>query len=662
MKLNKYISLGTLAIVVAGFSSCDSKNDPAYNPAGSVDDAQRVFFASSSISQIVTADTTAFSFRIYRPDLNVMDEDGVYTYEMPAQTVGLISSCSEADVLGSKITVPAEVTFDAGSPYATIDVTYAPDQMTGNYYYPITVTVDPEYANEYSISQTTLRVNKEEYTDWAPFVAGEPSKDKTGEGGFTFSLIWREPWTADVKVISRYVPSNPDDIQFQFQWLIDDEDPSLGWETFMTAYTKDGGKIVHVAPQDSPFSADGVSYLQVADTYTYSGNDKYKGLSTFDPITGLFTLNLYYYDEEGGWGMGDEFLQLTGYKDMNNYELKVSSLGQTNINDTDYALINFDFTEAVSYVDYTFVKGELEAEEIDSVAVKMMDPKQTEYTISSIEKSQNVAVSFPSKGMYTVVAVGYHVDNSNKAEAKVTASTSFFFDTVDPYSDWTVVTEEAIYVDNMISTLTQGQLPPENLAVQVAKSDKYSGLYRITNPYKDSSYIDIIGAELAPFGSIEFVIMEDGRVYFPLSDTGILDGGDAMYLCSTAYYFMAGQGADPDALPAVLFASMEDGTITESATGVQNMPSFLNFYGAEQDGPYLCDMDFYLSISGKMPSGKPAMLKTGKVEKGLAKMNRVSMKKVKTPAFPAFYTAVPQGSKASYDRHSSIARKLGKLK
>ena len=34
MNLNKYISFGTVALIsVAGLSSCDSKNDPAYIPA-----------------------------------------------------------------------------------------------------------------------------------------------------------------------------------------------------------------------------------------------------------------------------------------------------------------------------------------------------------------------------------------------------------------------------------------------------------------------------------------------------------------------------------------------------------------------------------------------------------------------------------------------------
>ena len=69
MKLNKYISFGAVAMIaVAGLSSCDSKNDPAYIPAGSVSDSQRVFFLKNAYTQIVSAEETSFNVSIYRPD------------------------------------------------------------------------------------------------------------------------------------------------------------------------------------------------------------------------------------------------------------------------------------------------------------------------------------------------------------------------------------------------------------------------------------------------------------------------------------------------------------------------------------------------------------------------------------------------------------------
>lgn len=646
MKLNKYISFGAVALITAaGLSSCDSKNDPAYIPAGAVNDSQRVFFLANSYSQIVSADETSFDVLVYRPDLNILDDNGNVTSEMPAQTVGISSSCKESGVIGNMITLPSEVSFEAGSPNATIKVTYDPSKMTGNHYYPVVVTIDPAYANEYSITQTTLNINKEEYTDWAPFVVGEATDVRNGEGSYTFGAFYSG--TEDpVRVLARSVPTNPDDIQFQFQWLTDYDNPD-SWETFLTAYTKDGGKVVRVEPQEFAYSSNYDEIVYAADTYSYTGNDQYKGLSNFDPESGLFTLNMYNYISLGGWGPGNEFLQLRGYKDTNVYELKVQPQGQMEVDGKDYEMVSFNFTEAVTYVDYTVVEGELEEEEANAVIEKMTDPEQTEYTISKIEKSQNVALTFPSSGEYTVVAVGYNVAVDGTAEAKCSAYASFSFETFDPYAGWTQLTDQALYVDTFLPALVGGQIPATNLTVRVDSSDDHKGLYRITNPFATSEYVEAIGAQLAPFGCIEFALLGDGRVYFPLSDTGVYDSDGPITVCSYSYYAIA-NGTDADEIPDSYYGFLsEDGTTVTAAPTGGNPSNFIVWFG--EDGPYLCDMDFYLSLTGAEPAGLPA-LKTDKVEKGLAKMQRAALKQVKAPVFPAFYKAEPQGATGKLDR------------
>ena len=658
MKLNKYISFGAVALIaVAGLSSCDSKNDPAYTPAGSVSDSQRVFFLKNAYTQIVSAEETSFDVLVYRPDLNILDDNGNTTAEMPAQTVTISSACSESGVLGNMISLPSEVTFAAGSPNATIKVSYDPSKMEGNHYYPVVVTVDPAYANEYSITQTTLRINKEEYTDWAPFVVGEETEVRNGEGSYTFSLYYGG--TEDpVRVLARSVPTNPDDIQFQFQWLTDYDDPN-SWETFMTANTKDGGKVVTVPQQHF---ADNANYgeVYVQDTYSYSGNDSYKGLTNFDPETGLFTLNVIYYVSAGSFGNGNEFLQLRGYKDTNVYELTVQPQGQMEVGGKDYEMINFSFTEAVTYVDYTVVDGELEEEEVNAVIEKMTDPDQDTYTISRIEKSQNVAMTFPSSGEYTVVAVGYNEAIDGTVEAKCSAYASFSYTTFDPYANWSPVTNNALYVDTFLPTLAAmmgGELPETDMTVRVDKSDEYKGLYRITDPFAESEYVEALGLGRANFGCIEFAILGDGRVYFPKNSVGLLDGSDEIYLASASYYFMTEQGMEPDDLPDYFFGTLnEEGTlITMEPTG-GNPSDFILWFGGE--GPYLCDMYFYLDLAGG--AGAPAhksALKTGKVEKALAKMKLAGMPKVKAAAFPAFYKAVPQGA-ASVKLDRNVSKQL----
>ena len=630
MNIKKYISLGAVALItVAGLSSCDSKNDPAYIPAGSVSDAQRVFFLKNAYTQIVTAEENSFDVLLYRPDLNILDENGNTTAEMPAQTVAISSSCSETGVLGNMISLPSEVTFAAGSPNATIKVSFDPSKMEGNHYYPVVVTVDPAYANEYSITQTTLSINKEEYTDWAPFVVGEETEVRNGEGSYTFTQYYGG--TEDpVRVMARSVPTNEDDIQFQFQWLTDYDDPN-SWETFMTAYTKDGGKIVHVDPQPFAYNANYDEDVIVADTYTYTGNDQYKGLTNFDPETGLFTLNLYYYISLGSFGNGNEFLQLRGYKDTNVYELTIQPQGQMEVGGKDYEMVSFDFTDAVTYVDYTVVNGELEEEEVNAVIEKMSDPEQTEYTISTLEAPQNVALTFPSSGDYTVVAVGYNEALDGTVEAKCSAHASFSFKTFDPYAGWKTIREKAVYTDYLVSYLFMQDLTPFELEVQVDASEEFEGLYRITNPYAEFAE----DLDIANFGCIQFEMYDEDHINFPMSDTGIIYNGTPVVISSFADYYMQ-NGHTADEVPAPYWGTFKDGVITLDAFNREDAAPFVIFLGSSA---YYLDIDFALDLNANQAAARPRA-------KTLSNIITRQMMPTSLESLPgkAFYKAEPQGA------------------
>ena len=615
-------------IAVAGLSSCDSKNDPAYIPAGSVSDTQRVFFASTAYSKIVNAEENSFDFYLYRPDLNILDDEGNATSEMPSQSVKISASCAQDGVLGNLISVPTDVTFEAGSPNAVIKVNYDPSKMEGNHNYPIVLTVDPEYANEYSITQTTLSINKEEYTDWAPFVVGEETDVRNGEGSYTFAQYYSG--TEDpVRVLARSVPTNPNDIQFQFQWLLDYDDPD-SWETFMTGSTKDGGKVVTVGPY---YFTDNPNYgeVYVADTYTYTGNASYKGLSYFDPESGLFTLNLVYYCSAGVFSNGDEFLQLRGYKDTNVYELTVKPQGQMEIGGKDYEMVSFTFTDAVTYVDYTVVDGELEEEEVNAVIEKMTDPDQDTYTISRIEKSQNVAMTFPSSGEYTVVAVGYNEAIDGTIEAKCSAYASFSYTTFDPYAGWKTIREKAVYTDYLISYLFMQDLTPFELEVQVDASEEFEGLYRITNPYAEFAE----DLDIANFGCIQFEMYDEDHINFPMSDTGIIYNGTPVVISSFADYYMQ-NGHTADEIPAPYWGTYKDGVITMNAFNSEDSAPFVMFLGSSA---YYLDIDFSLNLDANQAAGKPrAKSLSNIITRQMMPMN------IKSLPGKAFYKAVPQGA------------------
>ena len=628
MNLNKYISFGAVALIAAvGLSACDSKNDPAYIPAGTVSDTQRVFFTQTSYNQVVTSEDTSFDFYLYRPDLNILDDNGAAISEMPAQTVTFSVTCAEEGVLGNLITIPTEANFEAGNPYAIVKISCDPAKMTGNHNYPFTIKIDPQYANQYSLDQTTLYVNKEEYTEWTPFVVGEASETRNGEGSYTFTLYYGG--TEDpVRVISRSVPTNEKDIQFQFQWLIDNDDPSKGWDTFLTASTEDGGKVVKVEEQH--FSDDpnyGEVYVQ--DTYSYTGSDQYKGLTNFDPETGLFTLNLVYYCSAGIFGNGNEFLQLRGYKDTNVYKLTVTPQGQMTVEGKDYEMISFDFTDAVTYVDYTVVEGELEEEEVNAVIEKMTDPEQTEYTISTLKSSQNVALTFPGSGDYTVVAVGYNEAVDGTIEAKCSAHASFSFKTFDPYAGWKTMMDDATFTDYLISWLFMEELTPMDLTVRIQESEDFEGLYRIVNPYAEFAE-DI---DIANFGSIEFEMYDADHINFPMSDTGIILDGTPVEICSFANYYMM-NGYEASQIPDQYWGTYKDGVISINAFNQEEAAPFLLFLGSSA---YYLDIDFHLDLNTNQAAARPRA-------KSLSDIitRRMMPAKIKRIPGKAFYKAVPQ--------------------
>lgn len=608
MKIKHYISAVMLTLVAAGFTACDGKDEPGYNGATKPAEEQRIFFTSSSMTENIDPDASSFDILLYRPQ----DENA------PELTVQLQSFCPEEGILGTVIKVPQTATFAAGSPNATISVEYDAAGMAGNHPYPVSITVDEANADVYGIRTITVNVNRSAYTDWAPFGLDD-SLGRTGLGSYTFTQYYSG--TEDpVLVLERHVPDDPNDMEFQFQWLIDNDNPDLGYATFMTAYTKDGGKTIRVPEQKF---ADNANYgdVLVADTYTYTGSASYNGLSFFDSVTGQFTLNLYYYCSAGGFGNGDEFLNLVGYMDTNDYSISLSNKGQIELGG-DYLVVGYSATSHVDFSAYTIVKSLMKevdgekvldedayAEVVNGIAAQVLDPDNasTTYDINSVEgTSKNITVSFSSPGDYTMVAVAFHTDNAGVTEAKSDTYLDFYFDTFNPWDGWTTVTEDAVYTDNIVATMFgASNFANYQATVTVQKSDDYEGLYRIVNPFADFAQY---GLDVADFGSIEFDASDPDHVYFPLSDTGILDGGDAMSLMSISYYFML-NGTAASELPEIYWGTYKDNKVTLPAfNGAASNSNFVAMFG--NDGPYLCDADFTLEFSAS--AAKP-----GKIAKSL---------------------------------------------
>lgn len=623
MKIKQYISsVALLAAMSVSFIACDSKEEPEYTGANGTT-GERVYFQKSTIEVNISEDEPNFTFSIYRPE------------ELSAKeyTVKLVVTDDSG-----RFSVPATATFAAGQPSATVSVQSDLAKISPNTPYTFEVSIDEADANEYALTKAAVVVNLPAWSEWAPFIVGEETEIRNGQGAYTFSLYYSGTENP-VQVLARTNPLNPDEKEFQFQWLINNEDPSMGWETFMTASTPDNGKTIIVPKQDFAMNSN-YGMVSVQDTYSYSGNETYKGMSNFNPETGLFTLNLIYYVSAGSFGNGDETLQLFGYADLNDYTLTLTDKGQIKVGDKDYAVIGFSYdSNAIASIDYTVVKvedgAELTEEQIAEIAGILADPEQTTYMPESIDKPGNVTLDFPSSGNYTIVAVAYNADG----EVKSSASVSFTYETVNPYLGWTEV-GTAKFNSSLAVALAADygvEFPIEEYEVTVSVNDENPSLYRINNPFSAYSYTTAFG-DPAPFGSIEFVVEDEDHVYFPISDTDLTMDGDIFHVLSYSFYLRA-QGQE---VPANLWGTFKNGELSLPANGNANL-----LYAIGDDGYY--SMDAALNLQMNSEAAAAPAKKASRASLSAMQRNAIS-----APIYgPYFFTAKQQAKDV---RHLNINR------
>lgn len=593
MKIKNYISLALLAVTSAAITGCDKVDEPGYDPAGTPSEVQRVYFASSSKSVIVTEDATTFDVNVYRPEDDEAQE----------LTVQLLFT-DESGLFS----IPANITFPAGQSMTTIPVTYDTKAMTPNHAYPASIAIDEASANEYGIATINLTINYEVMTEWAPF-GYDAAKGRDAMGVWTLGSPFKgtlEP----IRIMSRSIPSNPDIIQFVMQAWDADGDPTPesaiddpNWLNLMEFNTQDGGKTINVPRQtaNADVFGDGLIFAEASVLYPSSFP---KNQSSFNSVSGTFSLNLMWADSEGAWNPAINTIVLNGYADLNDYTVTIVSNGQVNIEGTDYELINLSYdAKAISQVDYTFVKHqdeeELTEEQIAEVAKLIQDPKQTTYTVQSATEPGNITANFASSGTYTMVAVPYNA----KGEAKDASTCTFSYTTFNPYEGWTEI-GTAKFNANIpvaLATMLGASLPNEEYEVTVSQNDKTPQLYRINMPFSAYSQISAFG-EPAKFGSIQFVVIDADHVYFPLSDTDLtLDG--AVFAMQSFSAYMLAQGTEASAVPAEYWGTFKDGKLTLPSVADEESQNILFALG--EDGWYALNTELTMEMNATAPAAKP---------------------------------------------------------
>lgn len=401
--MKKYIIPSLIALVL---TACDAKEEPDYTTADAPTGIASVHFGSAEQTKIVTDEATSFDVYLYRSE-NAASE---------ALTVQLLVTDDSG-----LFRFPAEARFAAGEAVTTIPVGYDVNDMEANKAYVTYIAIDNAATDIYGETTLKLTINYEIYTQWALF-SYEAGTSRDG------MAVWAEDGseiTSDIRIMERHVPEDENIMAFEAQYYIGEgaPDPSVAyddkdWTWVMSFSTTDGGKNIEV-PQQLCFLENGD--YDIVDAYTITGDPSYA--SYYDKETGTFVLMLAYLNDEGAYGPYVDTFTMNGFEDTTDYGLSITDLGQTAINGTEYALLSFKFNTAeVSEVLYTVVEtakdSVMSAETVSYIAEAITDPDQTGYTVESLSKPGNVALSFPQSGYYSVIAVALNSDGEPKALAE----------------------------------------------------------------------------------------------------------------------------------------------------------------------------------------------------------------------------------------------------
>ena len=469
-KFNKYMSFGLASVMGLGLlASCDNTKDNDYVSMGNPNEIPDVYFPFQEAASefILNPSDNSFIFNIDRKN-----------------TSGSLTVNLEWSGETSYFNLPTSATFTDGAEMCPVEVVVDLDKIETNTPYNLTVTLSGYPNSNYTQNYMDFVLSNVPMSDWEPF-GYDPSMGRYGYGAYTFNGYYAGV-EYPVLVESRYSLEDTNQIEYRFSWLIDNNDPSLGFETFLTANSDDGGQTINVPEQPFAYN-DQYGVVYVSNFNYYPGAEGNPG-GYFDEETGTFNLLVIYYVAEGYFGYGYETCSMDGYADPNDYTLTLSDEGSINVNDVNYQIITMHWTETVGMVRYQVFQSEslMENGEISDEIIEEVANAISEGEVPSYSANQQGAYkfNFAQNGDYTLVAVGYKVDASGSATMKTYASLNFTYENVDPNEGWTSL-GYLEYTDGYMCSLFNG-VDPLTYYVEVQESDEYDNYYRLVDPYGEA--------------------------------------------------------------------------------------------------------------------------------------------------------------------------------
>ena len=537
MKLFKSSILAVLALGAA-LTSCNETSDVTYVPGAQDPGA---FFASNIETAIVVAeDATSAEIQINR-------------------TSDLITEANISAVDDSKLfTIPGTVVFDEGKGVAPLTITFDPNKLELGKSYPVKLSI----ANASNYGQGVC--------EFVIIRGAAAVTEKFGEG--TGSYIFANYWSGtmpDVSVYKTYNPNNPDkDVVITFKNVLPptEEVPPTDITIHIADMTPDEDGNVNISVEPVYVLEDNNGKVYYTDAYTWLVNagrpdlaEQFKGLSTYNVNTGLFTImSVYYLPEKGAtasYGQKYEYLQMDGFP---NYEVSVTYNGFLSKPDGSYQAL----ATVVSGEDVATVRAGLVFGNNVELLIKNLtgedDSKFVEFE-GGIEKE--VRLSFEEAGTYTLGAVTFDA----KGEAQMLDYTTFEVAFSNDNADWTSLGN----TDFGDGWILSSYLKPEDTVldalypVEIQRNKKDANLYRLIEPWGSNSPIADFNKKPRK-RNLEFSIGSKA-IFITPQEAGFTDEDGDFTVFNFEGYLKA---ANPEASETAIFALLEKNGV--EATSIVN--------------------------------------------------------------------------------------------
>lgn len=537
MKLFKSSILAVLALGAA-LTSCNETSDVTYVPGAQDPGA---FFASNIETAIVVAeDATSAEIQINR-------------------TSDLITEANISAVDDSKLfTIPGTVVFDEGKGVAPLTITFDPNKLELGKSYPVKLSI----ANASNYGQGVC--------EFVIIRGAAAITEKFGEGtgSYTFGNYWKDTMT-DVPVYKTYNPNKPDkDVVITFKNVLPptEEVPPTDITIHIADMTPDEDGNVNISVEPVYVLEDNNGKVYYTDAYTWLVNagrpdlaEQFKGLSTYNVNTGLFTImSVYYLPEKGAtasYGQKYEYLQMDGFP---NYEVSVTYSGFLSKPDGSYQAL----ATVVSGEDVATVRAGLVFGNNVELLIKNLtgedDSKFVEFE-GGIEKE--VRLSFEEAGTYTLGAVTFDANG----EAQMLDYTTFEVAFSNDNADWTSLGN----TDFGDGWILAAYLKPEYTVldalypVEIQRNKKDANLYRLIEPWGSNSPLADLNKNPRK-RNLEFSIGSKA-IFITPQEAGFTGEKGDFTVCNFEGYLKA---ANPEASETAIFALLEKNGV--EATSIVN--------------------------------------------------------------------------------------------